>query len=29
MKLRTIGYEAATQGAVIAALKTAGVDLRP
>ena len=27
MKLRTIGYEAATQGAVIAALKEAGVEL--
>jgi len=27
MKLRTIGYEAATQGAVIAALKGAGVDV--
>jgi uncharacterized protein (DUF488 family) len=27
MKLRTIGYEAATQGAVIAALKRAGVEV--
>jgi uncharacterized protein (DUF488 family) len=27
MKLRTIGYEAATQGAVIAALKDAGVEV--
>jgi len=27
MKLRTIGYEAATQGAVIAALRTAGVEV--
>src|SRR6201996_8376850 len=27
MKLRTIGYEAATQGAVIAALKEAGVEV--
>jgi uncharacterized protein (DUF488 family) len=27
MKLRTIGYEAATQGAVIAALKGAGVEV--
>ena len=27
MKLRTIGYEAATQGAVIAALKSAGVEV--
>jgi uncharacterized protein (DUF488 family) len=27
MKLRTIGYEAATQGAVIAALQSAGVEV--
>jgi uncharacterized protein (DUF488 family) len=27
MKLRTIGYEAATQGAVIAALRAAGVEV--
>jgi uncharacterized protein (DUF488 family) len=27
MKLRTIGYEAATQGSVIAALKAAGVEV--